>query len=163
MSRRKKDPEPPRSGSWETYRPQDDLYWKFGGPTVPVADIPPDPYPTTYVATHFKDSTQRAAHVATLIENYEKALAESVAYYLRLAELGIDAMKYEFYRDQDREQDASGNWAMVARNVDRHRASSFRSIAMRKGQIDALRKLLADIEAVKLPLLFGRGRDLFDT
>jgi hypothetical protein len=159
MSRRKKDPKVPRSTAWEEYRPQDALYWKFGGPFIPPDEIEPEPYDASYTASHLKNPVKRTEYILSLVENYEKDLAEAIAYYGRLNELGIDALKFEWHREEDRKLDASpGDWTMVARDVDRHRESTYRTIRMRKGQIAAYRKLVAEIEADKFPLMFKREK-----
>jgi hypothetical protein len=159
MSRRKKDPKVPVSTAWETYRPQDDLYWKLGGPTIPVEAIEPEFWDTRYAASHLKDPGKRAKYLRDLVEDHEQDLARSVAYYLRLDELGIEGMAHEWDKEADRRLDASpGDWTMVARNVDRQRAAAFRTIRMRKGQILAYRKLADEIEAEKYPLMFKHGK-----
>src|SRR4051812_16089790 len=107
MSRRKKDPPQPRSTSWESYRPQDDLYWKFGGPTIPPDEIEPEHWDNRYTASHLKDPRKKVAYLADLMEKYQKELDEAVALYLDLAARGIDAVKHEWLREEDRKLDAS--------------------------------------------------------
>ena len=155
MSRRKKDP-PPRSVSWESYRPDDGMYWRLGGPFVPIDQIPPATYNYGDTASHMKRAS-RIKYLDELIRKAEEDLAEAKAYYLELEGKGIDAMKFPWYRDQDRQMDDSGDWLMVARNVDRHRASSYRSIAMYTNKLLSYRAELARLEAEGLPLLFGRS------
>ncbi len=157
MPRRKKDPPPPRSAAWQSYKPDDDLYWRLGGPFVPIEQIPPGEYRYGPVATHMKPAS-RAQYLAELIDQAEKDLAEAQAYYLKLEAEGIDAMKFQHYRDEDRRLESeSGDWSMVARNVDRHRASSYRSIRMGLNKLAAYRAQLVELEAISLPLLFGRS------
>lgn len=160
MSRRKKTPRPPRSTHWESYPPTDGLYWRLGGPFIPEADIVVVPFDARGTGATMKNPASRARYVLELIEAAETDLAEARSYYRKLEEMGIEAMKFAWYRDEDHKLDASpGDWTLVSRNVDRHRASSYREIGHRQGKIAALRKLLEEIETVNLPLLFGRGRE----
>jgi len=155
--RRKKDPPPPRSSSWESYRPDEDLYWRLGGPTVPIDQIPPASYTHGAFGTAMSVKA-RIKWLAELTEKAETDLAGSIAYYLKLDELGIDAMTMQFYRDEDRKLEAEGDRrSMVARNVDRHRASCYRTIAMNRCKLAAYRQQLAALEVAHLPLFQGRG------
>ena len=155
--RPKKDPPAPKSADWASYRPDDDLYWRLGGPFVPIDQIPPQEYTYLPVATHMK-SASRIAYLSELIEQAEKDLERSTRYYLELEARGIDAMESAYYRDQDRKLEAEDDqWRMVARNVDRHRASAYRSIRMGLNKLAAYRAQLVALEAEGLPLFFGRS------
>ena len=152
---RKKDPPAPKSGNWRNYKPDDDLYWRLGGPFVPIEKIPPAEYRYHEIGTGYKASS-RIKYILDVIRMSEEDMERCSTYYLKLNELGIDAMELEFYRKQDRELDAQpGNWTMVARNVDRHRASSYRSIRMNLTKLAAYRRQLAELEKKTSPLLAG--------
>ena len=157
MGRRKKDVKPPISSAWESYKPDDALYYRHGGQAVPPEDIPPTPFGTDYFVSHLKHPGKKVAYSIDLLARAQTDLAEAIADQARYAELGIDAMKHEFQRDQDREL-MEGEWSPhVARNVDRHRASFYITIRQRKGQVANCKATIDRLEAETLPLLFGRG------
>lgn len=153
MSRRKKDPPPAKSGNWKKYEPTSGLYWRLGGPFVPVDKIPLADFKFGEIGSTYKASS-RVKYLMDVIRMSQEEYDKAVAYYLKLEELGIDAMELEFYRKQDRDLEKNpGNWTMVARNVDRHRESSYRQIQMGKAKLTQYRAQLAALERTNSPLL----------
>jgi hypothetical protein len=153
--KRKKDPPVPVSARWEDYRPDDDLYWRHGGPFVPVEEIPEAHYRYGEVGLHTKDLGRRAEYLRALIEGAEEDMARAVDRYAKLKEFGIDGMELALYREQDRKMEAEGGWENVARNVDRHRASCYRTIRMNKRKLREYREQVRRLDMASTPLLAG--------
>ena len=154
MARRKKDPPPPKSGAWESYRPDDDLYWRLGGPFVPIEKIPPSEYNYHRMATHLKPPG-RIRYLRDLVRMAEADMDREKEAYLRYEEKGIDGLTHQWHRDEDRKLEAEGHWCNVARNIDRQRASAYRSIRMNLNKLASYKAQLAEAESLTIPLLAG--------
>src|SRR5690348_16251963 len=77
-----------------------------------------------WIGQHIKTASARLAYAIGELERCQGELADKVAYYLKLHELGIDGLPHEWLRKADRELDERGtSWKMCPRNVDMHRAT----------------------------------------
>jgi hypothetical protein len=147
----------------ESYRPGiDALYWKFGGPPIPVETIEPREEDVrynrpSYLGQHLKPASARMKYAERNMERCEKERAEHVGYYTRLCEQGIDGLKWEHARQSDREMDARpGDWTKVPRNVDMHKATCVKQIGYFKARLASLRALIEELDRPANPLFYWR-------
>ena len=140
--RRKKDPPPAEqvSAKWESYNPWEPLYWKSGGPFVPVGQVETAPIDANQGDPdrigHNLPPSARLKYAERELARCEQQLDEHVAWYTRYHDKGLDALTYEQDRQAAREIETDPvRYATVPSPLDFRRASSYRMIGYFRSRI----------------------------
>lgn len=151
MPRKRKKPP-----AWEGFRPGEGKYWMLGGPWVPPEEIEPEPGHKAENIRPFEKPATRLKSVLKLLDEAETQLAKALAYYLDLHERGVEALEWDWEREQMRNR----NPARTAPDgFDYALSHSYDSIARQRALLVVYREVIDGIEPSMLPLFRRKPAD----